>query len=83
LWIHATSKKPETSEIKEVEKMYKEFYKSLGKERPPFPWDYPTSTLLGWVDLIDILSDSEYKVRLQDAIREPSVTAYHFIVRNP
>ena len=26
LWIHSTSKKPEISEIKEVELIYKEFY---------------------------------------------------------
>jgi len=39
--------------------------------------------LLGRVDLIEILSDSEYKDQIPEAIREKSDCEYHFVVRNP
>lgn len=41
--------------------MYKEFYKSLGEDLPPFPDRYLTSSLLGRVDLLDIITLEEYK----------------------
>lgn len=70
LWIHSTSKAPEPKVIKEIEKQYKIHYKRIGKNRPSFPDNYPTSTLLGRVDLIDILTLDEYKDQIPKEIQE-------------
>jgi activating signal cointegrator 1 len=61
LWIHSTAQKPSQDLIDDLESKYKEFYKSLGEELPEFPERYPTSVVLGRVDLIDIITLDEYK----------------------
>ena len=83
LWIHSTSKQPDPQLIKEIEKQYKDHYKKVGKNRPPFPDNYPTSTLLGRVDLINILTLDECKDTIPEEIWEKSECAYQFVIWNP
>ena len=61
LWIHATAQKPSQEVIDDLESKYKQFYSSLGEELPEFPERYPTSVVIGRVDLIDIISLDEYR----------------------
>ena len=40
---------------------YSELYsKTIKEDLPPFPKSYPTGVILGKVDLVDIISESEY-----------------------
>lgn len=43
---------------------------------PPFPARYFTSSLLGRVDLIDVLSIEEYHDTVPEALRENTQSAY-------
>ena len=51
LWIHAAAKQPDTETITELET----FYRSRTNDELDFPSEYPTSVLLGCVDVIDCL----------------------------
>jgi hypothetical protein len=56
LWIHAAAHEPTPAEIAAVEQEYKTLYRTDGI---PFPREYPTSSLLGCVDVVDNLSRSD------------------------
>ena len=58
LWIHAGSKQPDDCSIKEMESFYKVSYSNPNIK---FPSAYPTSCLLGYIDLTDCLSADVYK----------------------
>ncbi|CAL1153281.1 unnamed protein product [Cladocopium goreaui] len=63
LWIHATSKTPDLMEIQALEERYASIYQAAGVPMPPFPSNsggYPTSALLGCVDVEACWSQSEY-----------------------
>lgn len=63
LWIHATSKTPDLMEIQALEERYASIYHAAGVPMPPFPSNsggYPTSALLGCVDVEACWSQSEY-----------------------
>jgi hypothetical protein len=55
LWIHAASKIPEPDLIKSTVQSYTEIRNGW-----KFPDNYPTSCLLGCVDVVDCISISEY-----------------------
>uniref|UniRef100_A0ACB8E5J1 Activating signal cointegrator 1 n=1 Tax=Sphaerodactylus townsendi TaxID=933632 RepID=A0ACB8E5J1_9SAUR len=57
LWIAATAKRPSPQEISEVETSYK----ILLQKDLEFPKDYPSGCLLGCVDLIDCLSQEQFR----------------------
>ena len=76
LWIHATSKKPDPMDINELEAKYEEHYALAGDDRPPFPVRYPTSAVIGRVDLVDVLPLDEYNDTLPETLREGTVSAY-------
>ncbi|XP_043933424.1 activating signal cointegrator 1 [Protopterus annectens] len=78
LWIAAAAKKPSPQEISEVETMYKML---LGRG-VNFPQDYPTGCLLGCVDLIDCLSQEQYKEQYPEDCQE-SGSPFVFICTNP
>nr|XP_028561654.1 activating signal cointegrator 1 isoform X1 [Podarcis muralis] len=65
LWIAATAKRPSPQEICEQEATYKIL---LGKDLE-FPKDYPSGCLLGCVDLIDCLSQEQFKEQADSAHR--------------
>lgn len=79
LWIHATSQKPERSLIESIEYECQKLY---GKELPKFP-SYQTSTLLGYVDLVDCIKNEEYVKQYPKALLEPSTSKYLFVCKNP
>lgn len=63
LWIHATAKAPDLMEIQQLEERYASIYQQAGVPMPSFPSNsggYPTSALLGCVDLEACWSNNEY-----------------------
>ena len=79
LWIHATSKKPERSLIEEIEDECEKLY---GIEHPPFPKHYPTSCVLGAIDMVDCIKASDYK-DIPGAFKETSSSNFLFVCKNP
>lgn len=73
LWIHAAAKKPENELIQTIEREYEGaltsyFSHSSGTDLP-LPKHYPTSVLLGYVEIVDCLSHEqllEHKIKLQN-----------------
>lgn len=59
LWIASASKTPDKEEISKLEHSYR----VLKDERLRFPETYPTSSLLGCVTVVDVLSQDEYRKR--------------------
>jgi hypothetical protein len=53
-----------------VEKYYYDFYKSVGEDLPPFPERYLTGSLLGRVDLIDVITQQEYQDTIPKKLQE-------------
>lgn len=83
LWIHATQKKPSQHEVDELEAKYTEFYRSIGEDLPPFPERYLTGSVVGKVDLIDVISYDEYSDTIPKKLQEQTEASFLFVVRNP
>ncbi|ESO92590.1 hypothetical protein LOTGIDRAFT_162501 [Lottia gigantea] len=77
LWIAATSQTPDTKDISDVEKFYIYHYDDKDIK---FPSHYPVGCLLGCVDVVDCLSQEEYRLKFPDG---ESVSPYVFICENP
>jgi hypothetical protein len=78
LWIAATGKKPSPQEVSELQATYRLLH---GKD-VEFPNDYPSGCLLGCVDLIDCLSQKQFKEQFPD-ISQESDSPFVFICKNP
>ncbi|XP_017203450.2 activating signal cointegrator 1 isoform X3 [Oryctolagus cuniculus] len=78
LWIAATGKKPSPQEVSELQATYR----LLRGKDVEFPNDYPSGCLLGCVDLIDCLSQKEFKEQFPD-ISQESDSPFVFICKNP
>nr|XP_045016322.1 activating signal cointegrator 1 [Jaculus jaculus] len=78
LWIAATGKKPSPQEVSELQATY---CLLRGKD-VEFPNDYPSGCLLGCVDLIDCLSQKQFKEQFPD-ISQESDSPFVFICKNP
>ncbi|XP_025055687.1 activating signal cointegrator 1 [Alligator sinensis] len=74
LWIAATGKRPSSQEISELEAVYRMFH----RKDVEFPTDYPSGCLLGCVDLIDCLSQEQFKEQYPD-LSEESGSPFVFI----
>lgn len=83
LWIHATAQKPNQELIDDLESRYSEFYKSSEDVMPEFPDRYPTSVVVGRVDLVDVITLDEYHDTVPKKLQEPTECQYQFVVRNP
>lgn len=59
LWIHAASRQPSQEDISEVVGIYRKIVKET--EAVKFPDEYPTSCLLGCVNLVDCLPQDIYR----------------------
>ncbi|CAI9118197.1 OLC1v1019731C1 [Oldenlandia corymbosa var. corymbosa] len=59
LWIHAASKVPEQETIKAMEDFYREIYAVDGITDIKFPEHYPTSRLLGCVEVVGCVTREE------------------------
>jgi len=75
LWIHAASKQPSPEDIEAAE----QFYRML-RPGATFPSNYPTSCLLGSVDVTDWLAQEEYREAHLDG---ESQSPYVAICTNP
>mmetsp|Transcript_65073 Transcript_65073/g.121252 ORF Transcript_65073/g.121252 Transcript_65073/m.121252 type:complete len:627 (+) Transcript_65073:64-1944(+) len=69
LWIHAASRQPDDLEVQELEAKYKSLYESYGIPTPAMPsasGGYPTSALLGCVDVEACWNKDEYQAVLDE-----------------
>ncbi|KAK4289239.1 hypothetical protein Pmani_037782 [Petrolisthes manimaculis] len=78
LWIAAAAKVPTPEEIKQLEHQYQVLHKS-NKKNLGFPPHYPTSCLLGCVDVVDVLPQEAYRDRYPDG---ESDSPYVFVCEN-
>lgn len=78
LWIAAAAKRPTPEEVTQVENMFLQIY----KRDPKFPKDYPTSCLLGCVNMTDCLSQEQYKEQFPQTCEE-SGSPFVFVCTNP
>lgn len=85
LWIHAASKDPDPVDIEGLEGYYRDLYEtgtSLVEQKSenaklkkstticlPFPSEYPTSCLLGCVDLVDCMTQVNTPMQENNMIR--------------
>ena len=92
LWIHSGAKEPNAEEIKEVEDFYREMFEKERKKNPKkyknspgpvFPKRYPTSSLVGIVDVQDVWTKNEYGQRLPKYLKRESSNDFVFVLRNP
>lgn len=60
LWIHAAAKEADQEAITQMETFYRSRNAGLDEQDLDFPKDYPTSVLLGCVDVIDCLDRDTY-----------------------
>ncbi|TNV83680.1 hypothetical protein FGO68_gene10563 [Halteria grandinella] len=81
LWIHSTAQKPSQELINQLEDRYREFYSC--DDMPDFPDRYPTSVVVGRVDLVDVITLDEYHDTVPKKLQEPTECQYQFVVRNP
>ena len=70
LWVHSTSQKPTPEMIEELEEKYKKHYAKCGDNMPSFPERYVTSSLIGRVDLVDVLPLDEYHDTVPKVLQE-------------
>ncbi|MCL4126621.1 UNVERIFIED_CONTAM: hypothetical protein GTU68_022981 [Idotea baltica] len=77
LWIASAAKPPTPTEITQLEQMYRVLLKN---EDIKFPQNYPTSCLLGCVDVVDVLPQEEYRGRFPEGESE---SPYVFVCEHP
>eukprot|EP00884_Botryococcus_braunii_P018767 jgi/Botrbrau1/5574/Bobra.97_2s0005.1 len=85
LWIHATSKQPTQEVIQEVQWDYTRIYGAEGKSPPPFPEHYPTSVLLGCIDIVDCLKAEQVEAwkDLPESLKMEVGSPYAFLCEKP
>ncbi|CAF1102543.1 unnamed protein product [Didymodactylos carnosus] len=77
LWIHAAAKEPDTQTIYDMETFYRQ---RENGDQIDFPSEYPTSMLLGCVELVDCLERDTYTEKFP---KGESDSDYVFICENP
>ena len=94
LWIHAASKEPSPEEISEMEAFHTSVFRSLAtysggdpEAVPTLPSSYPTSCLLGCVNVVDCVSAETYAswpTLPNGALEEASIhgNGYFFLFEN-
>ncbi|CAH8451384.1 unnamed protein product [Heterobilharzia americana] len=76
LWIASTARKPDPKEIHQVE----DEYLKAGANKSDMPTSYPTSCLLGRVNIVDVITQEEYREKYPNG---PSQSPYVFICDDP
>ncbi|KNA05229.1 hypothetical protein SOVF_192310 isoform A [Spinacia oleracea] len=85
VWIHAASKVPEPETIKAIEDFYREIYAVNGIEDLKFPDNYPTSLLLGCVEVVGCISCEELQSweELPEGVRLEGQTDFCWLCEQP
>ena len=90
LWIHAAAKEPDPGVVEEVEMQYRALYGELDGLREEngdlaFPQAYPTSALLGCVDVAAVLSAEAFQQiqGLSASERLESESEFVFLCQSP
>ncbi|XP_024524663.1 activating signal cointegrator 1 isoform X1 [Selaginella moellendorffii] len=85
LWIHAAAKVPEPETIRELERFYTEVYAAQGIKDIKFPEFYPTSVLLGCVNVVDCVKLEELVSReeLPQSIRMEALSECCWLCEEP
>ncbi|KAI9078429.1 hypothetical protein K1719_039648 [Acacia pycnantha] len=85
LWIHAASKVPDESTIKAMECFYREIYAVNGITDIKFPEHYPTSRLLGCVEVAGCLRQEELACweTVPESVRLEAQTKYCWLCEHP
>ncbi|BBN03674.1 activating signal cointegrator 1 [Marchantia polymorpha subsp. ruderalis] len=85
LWIHAASKVPEPETIKAMESFYREIYAVDGVTEIEFPKYYPTSVLLGCVEVVGCLKLDELICweDLSNGVRLEGQTEFCWLCESP
>jgi hypothetical protein len=60
LWIHAASKPVTPDEIQQTEDFYRNVFSTDGVGVPSFPQHYPTSVLVGMVEVVEVVAATEF-----------------------
>jgi len=60
LWIHATSKQPSDEDVEHWETIYHHVYAADGNTGVVMPKCYPTSALVGLVEVVEVLSAADF-----------------------
>lgn len=61
LWIHAGSKQVSAEDIARWEGLYRDFHAKDGNAEMVLPSSYPTSALVGLVEVVDVVAADEYR----------------------
>ncbi|CAH8827183.1 unnamed protein product [Trichobilharzia szidati] len=77
LWIASTARNPSPEEISEIED---EYLKTGVVAKSDMPTSYPTSCLLGRVNIVDVITQEEYREKYPNG---PSQSPYVFICNDP
>lgn len=86
LWIHSTSKQATSQEIEEMETFYGHIHEQEGTNiTPNVPQNYPTSVLIGCVDVVACYSadDMESWHTLPETLKQEIGSPYCFLCENP
>eukprot|EP00891_Asterochloris_glomerata_P002696 jgi/Astpho2/2696/Aster-x1092 len=86
LWIHAAGKQPSQEDIDELEAFYAQVHAAEGRDvKPHLPPSYPTSVLLGCVDVVDCLPAEEMDSweGLPEALKQEVLSPFCFLCQNP
>ncbi|KAG2441712.1 hypothetical protein HXX76_003328 [Chlamydomonas incerta] len=84
LWIHAAAKEMDPAELEELQAFYTQVH-ALDGTTPQFPPAYPTSALLGCVDVVDVLPQAavEQWPGLPHSCRMEAASPFCFLCENP
>ncbi|CAM6119212.1 unnamed protein product [Calypogeia fissa] len=85
LWIHAASKIPENETVLAMEEFYRDAYALDGVTDIVFPKHYPTSVLLGCVDVVGCLYKEEVEKwdAVSAGVRMEAQTEFCWLCENP
>ncbi|XP_020093363.1 uncharacterized protein LOC109713625 isoform X1 [Ananas comosus] len=85
LWIHAASKVPDADTIKAMEDFYREIYAVNGITDIKFPEHYPTSRLLGCVEVVGCVKCEELVSweAVPESVRLEGLTDFCWLCENP
>lgn len=86
LWIHAAAREPDPEDVQAVEEQYRSLYSLDGVASAlTFPASYPTSALLGCVDVAAVLPATSYRQApgLSESERLESESDFVFLCQSP